>query len=173
MAIHAHDLLYYVLGPARSVFARTKTLVNAIEVEDCASASLEMADGSLASLSVTVGSAVEISRHRFCFANLTAESNTRSYTNTSDPWIFSGDSPEIQTQIEETLAAFQPLPEGFSGQFYRCHQALSTNTEPPVTLADARAALELLTALYHSAETGQTVELPLGPDHPKYAGWRP
>jgi predicted dehydrogenase len=173
MAIHAHDLLYYVLGPARSVFARAKTLVNTIEVEDCVSASLEMADGSLASLSVTVGSAVEISRHRFCFSNLTAESHTKPYTNTSDPWTFTGDSPEIQTKIEETLAAFQPLPEGFSGQFYRYHQALHANTELPVTLADARAALELLTALYHSAEAGQTVELPISPDHPRYTGWRP
>lgn len=173
LAIHAHDTLYDVLGPARSVFARTKTLVNAIQVEDCVSASLEMADGSLASLSVTTGSAVEISRHRFCFSNLTAESNNDPYSNTHDPWTFSGDTPEIQARIEETLAQFKPQPERFTGQFYRYHQALTRNSELPVTLADARAALELITAIYHSAETGQAVELPLGKDHPKYSGWQP
>jgi predicted dehydrogenase len=173
LAVHAHDVLYYVLGPAKRVLARTATMVNPIETEDCASVSLEMAGGSLASLSVTTGSAVEITRHRFCFSSLTAESNTAPYANTTDPWTFTGDSPELTGQIEEALARFKPLPEHFEGQFYRFHRALKFNTELPVTLADARASLELITAIYHSAETGQAVELPLGSDHPKYADWRP
>jgi predicted dehydrogenase len=173
LAIHGHDLLSYVLGPVKSVFARLKTLVNPIETEDCASASLEMADGSLASLSVTTGSMVQISRHRFCFSNLTAESNLAPYHNSHDPWTFTGDSPEIEAQIESALARFDPLPERFAGQFYRYYEALNQHTELPVTLSDARAALELITALYHSAETGQVVALPLGPDHPKYTGWLP
>ena len=173
LAIHAHDLLYYILGPAKSVFARAATMVNPIETEDCVSATLEMADGSLASLSVTTGSPAEISRHRFCFSHLTAESNTQPYRSTTDPWTFTGDSPEWTIRIEETLAAFEPLPEGFEGQFCRYHQALRAGTELPVTLADARASLELITAMYHSADTGQVVEVPLSRGHPKYADWRP
>jgi len=43
--------------------------------------------------------------------------------------------------------------------------------EMPVTLADARTSLELLTALYHSAASGTQVELPIGADHPAYRGW--
>jgi predicted dehydrogenase len=173
LAVHAHDALYYILGPARSVFARTATLVNPIETEDCVSASLEMADGSLCSLSVTTGSTHQISRHRFCFSNLTAESNTQPYANTSDPWTFTGDSPEIDQQIQDTLACFEPLPEGFAGQFYRFHQALRDNIELPVTLADARASLELIAAIYYSARTRQVVSLPIGQDHPYYTGWQP
>ena len=173
LAIHAHDALYYVLGPAKSVFAQVATMVNPIETEDSVSASLEMADGSLASLSVTTGSAEQISRHRFCFSNLTAESNTRPYDNTAGPWTFTGDSPELERRIEEVLARFVPLPEGFVGQFYRFHRALRDNAELPVTLADARASLELITAIYHSAQTGEAVTLPIGQDHPKYANWRP
>ena len=68
---------------------------------------------------------------------------------------------------------FAPLPEGFVGQFYRFHRALKDNTVLPVALADARASLELITATYHSAQTGQIVTLPIGKDHPKYASWRP
>lgn len=173
LAIHAHDVLYYVLGPAKNVFARTATLVNPIETDDTISVSLEMADGSLASLAVTTGSADEISRHRFCFSGLTAESNTEPYRNTSDPWTFTGDSPELAQQIEEALAAFEPLPEGFIGQFARFHEALENKTDLPVTLRDARKSLELITAIYHSAATGQAVELPIGQDHPMYAGWQP
>ena len=173
LAIHAHDVLYYVLGPVKSVFARTATKVNPIQTEDCVSASLEMADGSLASLAVTTGSVAEISRHRFCFSGLTAESNTEPYKNTSNPWTFTGDSPELIKRIEEALARFTPLPEGFVGQFYRFHEALQSHTELPVTLADARAALELITAIYFSAQTGQSINLPISSGHPKYSGWRP
>jgi predicted dehydrogenase len=173
LAIHAHDMLYYVLGPARSVFARMATLVNPIETEDCVAASLEMADGSLASLAVTTGSSAEISRHRFCFSNLTAESNTQPYSCSADPWTFTGDSPELAERIEGTLARLEPLPEGWMGQFYRFHVALQHGTALPVTLHDARNSLELITAMYHSAQTGQIVELPIGKDHPRYANWRP
>jgi predicted dehydrogenase len=173
LAVHAHDVLTYVIGPAKRVVAHTKTLVNPIETEDTVTASLEMADGSLASLSVTTGSSAQITRHRFCFSNLTAESNSQAYQNTADPWAFTGDSPEAEKQIEETLSTFVPLPEGFAGQFYRFYQALQDDAELPVTLDDARASLELITAIYHSAETRQAVELPIGQDHPKYANCRP
>jgi predicted dehydrogenase len=173
LAVHAHDVLTYVIGPARRVIAHTATLVNPIQTEDCVSASLEMADGSLASLSVTTGSAVQITRHRFCFSQLAAESNTQPYQNTDDPWTFTGDSPEVQKRIEETLSRFVFLPEDFEGQFYRFYQAVQHGAQLPVTLEDARASLELITAIYHSAQTGQAVELPIGPDHPKYANWRP
>jgi predicted dehydrogenase len=173
LAAHAHDALTYILGPVRRVLAHTATLVNPIETEDCVAASLEMADGSLASLSVTTGSMVQISHHRFCFSNLTAESNTEPYANTSDPWTFAGDSPELEAQIEETLTRFVSLPEGFEGQFYRFHEALRNDSALPVTLAEARTSLELITAIYHSAETGQVAQLPIGGDHPMYGGWRP
>lgn len=172
-AIHGHDILSYVLGPVRSVYARTATRVNAIEVEDCATISLEMTSGALASLSVTLGSPAEISRHRFTFQNLSAESNTRPYTNSGDPWEFTGDSPELATRIDEVLADFNPLPESFAGQFYRCAKAIEEGDELPVTIADSRASLGLITAFYHSAETGQPVTLPIGPEHPKYESWLP
>jgi hypothetical protein len=41
----------------------------------------------------------------------------------------------------------------------------------PVSLADARASLEMLTAIYYSAYTNLPVSLPLANDHPFYAGW--
>jgi predicted dehydrogenase len=132
-----------------------------------------MADGSLASLSVTTGSALEISRQRFCFSNLTAESNLEPYTNTGDVWTFTGDTPEVDERLAAALARFEPLPEGKEGQFYRYYQALQSGQAFPVTLADARASLELITAIYYSARTRQTVELPIQAGHPLYAGWQP
>jgi len=162
-----------VLGPPRRVYAYTTTRVNDIEVEDCAAVALEMADGSAASLGVTLGSSQEITRHRFSFSGLVAESNTRPYTDSGDPWTFVGDTPELTEQIETTLAQFRPLPEHYAGQFYRFYDALRQERTPPVTLADARLSVELITAMYYSAETSQSVSLPIGTDHPRYASWLP
>ena len=172
LAIHAHDLVGYVLGPVRRVSALLTTLVNPIETEDCGAIALEMVDGSLCTLALTTGSAHEISRHRFCFANLSAESNTAPYRSTHEPWTFTGDTPEIDERIAATLARFEPRAEGFAGQFSRFYQALESGTELPVTLGDARASLELITAIYHSARTRAPVSLPLDPGHPLYGGWQ-
>lgn len=172
-AIHAHDMLCYVLGPPRRVYASLATRVNRIEVEDCAAVALEMADGSLASLGVTLGSAAEVTRHRFSFSGLVAESNTRPYTNSGDPWTFVGDTPELTERIAATLSELRPLPEHYAGQFYRFYDALRDGTDLPVTLADARNSLELITAMYHSAETQQSVTLPITSTHPCYASWLP
>jgi predicted dehydrogenase len=171
-AIHAHDLLLCLLGPARRVFARTATRVNPIETEDCAVASLEMTDGSLAGLSVTLGSAGEISRLRFCFEGLTAESSHAPYRASSEPWRLVPRSAEHAGRIETALADFAPREEGLARQFALLHEALETGGPLPVTLKDARRSIELAAALYHSAATGSDVELPLAPDHPAYRGWR-
>ena len=166
-------MLCYVLGPVGSVYASVATRVNTIEVEDCAAIALEMADGSLASLGVTLGSADEVTRHRFSFSGLVAESNTRPYTNSGDPWTFVGDTPELSEQIESSLAEFRPLPEHYAGQFHRFYDAVRCGGELPVTLSDARMSLELITAMYYSSETGGSVTLPIGADHPRYASWLP
>ncbi len=173
LAIHTHDIVYYVLGAAKSVAAHTATLVNPIETEDTVSASLQMADGSLCSLSVTTGSAVEISRCRFCFSNLVAESNLRPYSHSGDDWLFKGDTPEVDEQIQATLALFEPEPEEYVGQFSRYARAMQSGDKLPVTLAGARSAIELITAIYASARTRQVVELPIPNDHPLYGGWQP
>jgi predicted dehydrogenase len=172
-AIHNHDILNYVGGPVRSLFARTATRVNPIETEDCAAISLEMADGSLATSGVTLGSSEEITRHRFSFAGFVAESNTRPYTNSGDPWKFIGDTSELQKQIDEALAQFQPRPESYHGQFLRFAEALRDGTALPVELADARRSLELISAMYYSSATQQPVTLPIEKEHPTYNSWVP
>lgn len=172
-AIHSHDMLCSVIGPAKSVFARTATRVNPIETEDCAAVSVEMVDGSLATLSATLGSRPEISRLRFSFENLTAESSLSPYQPSFDPWTFTGASAEVQQEIDAAIDALEPGRELYAGQFEAFHRALASNGELPVTLADARASLELLTAIYDSAQTARPVALPITRDHPRYSGWLP
>ena len=173
-AIHAHDMLSYLNGPVARVFARTATRVNPIEVEDCAAVSLEMADGSLATLAATLGAAVEISRLRFMYQNLTAESQSpEPYRPGKEPWQITGKTPEIERQIAQALADFKPGLESFEGQFEAMHASLAGHAPVPVTLEDARRSLELITALYHSAASGEQLRLPVGPEHECYGGWVP
>ena len=51
--------------------------------------------------------------------------------------------------------------------------ARAARVEEDVTLADARTSLELITAAYFSGQTGESVALPLGADHPYYSSWLP
>jgi predicted dehydrogenase len=173
-AIHAHDILSYVNGPVKTVYARAATRVNPIEVEDCAAVAIEMANGSLATLAVTLGAAEELSRLRFMFQHLTVESRSvHPYRIGDDPWHFKGKTPAVDAAIAEALAAFKPHEESFAGQFTVIHAALTSDAPLPVTLDDARASLELITAIYHSAETGVAVDLPIAATHAKYANWMP
>jgi predicted dehydrogenase len=170
-AIHAHDLLTHLLGPPASVFARTATVVNPVKVEDCAVASLVMQNGALASLSATLGSHKEISRLRLCFEHVTLESSHAPYSPGDDPWEIVPGSPEAGARIADALAGHRFVPSGFAGLMGAYHQALATGDALPVTLGDARASVELATALYHSAAGGSVVTLPIGCDHPSYNGW--
>jgi predicted dehydrogenase len=172
-AIHAHDLLTVALGPVRRVSARTACRVNPIETEDCAAILFEMYSGALVTSSVTLGAATDISRLRFCFSELTAESCLRPYAPASDPWTFIARRPEQQAAVDAILAAWKPHEEGFARLFALFHGALSGRNAMPVTVADARASLEIVTAVYQSAAAGETVDLPLPSGHPGYRGWLP
>ncbi len=172
-AVHALDMLTYIVGPPGRVFCRTSTRVNDIEVEDCVAAALEMHDGSLATVSATLGSPEEITRHRFHFEGFSAESNPQPYSSSTKPWTITPDTPETAAAVERVLGAWVDGPEEWHGQFARLADALDSGDDPPVTLADARASLELLTALYSSARTGVDQRLPIENNHPLYGSWLP
>jgi predicted dehydrogenase len=170
-AIHSHDLMTWLMGPVASVFARTATRVNPVEVEDCAVASLVMQSGAPASLAATLGSQREISRLRLCFEHVTFESALAPYSPGDEPWQIIPASLEAETRITATLADYRPVPSKYEGQFAAYHAALTSSAALPVTLADARSSLELTTALYHSASSGTVVNMPVAADHPSYTGW--
>jgi predicted dehydrogenase len=173
-SIHIHDLLMWLLGPASLVSAFKTTRVNPIEVEDCSTVSLQMADGSLASLTATLGSLAPLTRFRLCFENVTFENESREssvYSPATEPWRYTPRTPEIGKQIEEIIAATPVVKPGFAGQFELFYRAVKNGEPFPVTLADARRALELITAAFASAHTGAAIKLPLNAEHPGYRGW--
>jgi predicted dehydrogenase len=173
-SIHIHDIFYDLMGPAAEVKAFKTTRVNPVEVEDCAVASLVMADGSLASLTATLGSMRPVTRIRLCFEAMSIERqcfDTDAPRPGAEPWTVIPRDPEIAAAAEAIMAEVEPSPVDFAGQFADFHAALADDRPFAVSLADARRSLELVTALFHASETGETVRLPIGPDHPRYGGW--
>lgn len=172
-AIHNHDLLTHVLGPIARLSATCATRVNDIETEDCAAILFEMENGALATSSVTLGAATDTSRLRFCFEGLTATSGTAPYAPAADVWEFTARAPAKQSTIDEVLASVQPSASGFTGFFEALYDALNERPGREVQLQDGRRSLELVSAIYLSARSGQQVTLPLGPDEAVYENWVP
>ncbi|WP_374625619.1 Gfo/Idh/MocA family protein [Devosia sp.] len=172
-AIHPHDIFTYLMGEPKSLFGRVTTRVNPIEVEDCISASVEMASGALASFTATLGSADEISRIRIAFENVTFESDHAPYNPGGAPWKILPRNDATRVRIDELLQDWQDTPPRFETQMRLFWEALESGGPLPVTSADSRRALEIVTAFYHSSETHEDVRFPIGPEHPKYESWLP
>ena len=172
-SIHIHDLLTWIGGPLAEVRALTATRVNEIETEDCAVAIGRTADGGLVSMNVNLGAATESSRLVWCFEHVTIESSTSPYDPAAGPWTFEFKKPAAAEAAEQVFAGVAPTKPLFTGQFQGFVDALHYGGTFPITLDDAQASLELVTAWYRSSRTGSVEVLPLPLDHPDRSSWRP
>lgn len=172
-AIHNHDLVCRILGPADKVSATLATRVNDIEVEDCAAISMVMKSGAVVTSSITLGAATNTSRIRICFEGFTAESGLEPYAPCREAWTFTARAPLHQQQIDDALASVSVPKAGYAGFLNDFADALDGRDNSSVTLQDGRRSIELVTAIYQSARAGHSVALPLGKDNPLYRGWVP
>lgn len=172
-AIHNHDLLMAVMGSISTVSATVATRVNDIEVEDCAAISFAMANGSVATSSITLGASTNTSRIRFCFEGFTAESDSEPYAPAEGEWSFVAREPVQQRQIEEVLASVPNGHSGFAGFFDALADALEKGGTRAVTAEDGRRSIELVTAIYQASREGRAIELPITAENRLYSGWKP
>ncbi len=172
-AIHNHDFISFFMGPVQSLHAMLDTRVNDIEVDDCAAISMRMQNGALVTSSVTLGAATDMTRFRFVFSELTAESDTLPYRPAIGEWHFTARDPDKQPIVDEIVAGFGEASYGFTGFFEAVAEALNGRPGRHVSVADGRRSIELVTAIYQSARSGQLVSLPLAKDAELYGGWVP
>jgi predicted dehydrogenase len=161
------------MGPLKSLFGRVATRVNPIEVEDCISASVELESGALGSFTASLGSADEITRIRLAFENITIESDHEPYNPGAKPWKLLARDKGTESAVADIVNGWVPMASRFAVQMALFHEALATGGPLPVTTADSRMALEIVTAFYYSSRTHQEVSFPIGPAHPNYASWLP
>ena len=172
-AIHNHDLLTHLLGPVACVSAMTTTRINNIETEDCAAISFAMESGALATSSITLGAGFDRTRFQIIFEHLTATSGTTPYAPGSDRWTFVARDLSAQAEIDQAVADAPAKAAGFTGFLSEVSKSLAGQPNNAVTLDDGARSIELVTAIYHAARSGERVSLPLSLNHPLYHGWQP
>jgi UDP-N-acetyl-2-amino-2-deoxyglucuronate dehydrogenase len=154
-AIHTVDLLLWLLGPVRHVSARIATRLHAIEVEDTAVASLEFANGTLATLEAAT-SAFPGSPRRV------ALTGTRGTVVLEDDRLVSidieGGERSVQVPVVGSSAsASSPVVADASGHRAVIEDflhAIAHDRRPACDGEDARGSMALVEAIYESARSG-------------------
>ena len=161
--IHMVDLLRWVGGPVRSVFARRRTAYHAIEVEDLIDSLIEFQNGALgviqASTALYPGFPERLEVHGQRGSAILEGSEISTWA--------------IEGQEQEKLGA--GLPTGHSDPGAIGHKghvpviadfvaAIREGREPLVNGEEGLETLRLVMAIYRSAQEGQEVRLPIPDD---------
>jgi predicted dehydrogenase len=173
-AIHSVDLLTWLMGPVAEVRAQTALLAHQrIEVEDTAMACVRFANGALgmieASTAVYPGYLKRIEIHG-------SEGSAVMEEEDIIKWDFAKKKPRdaaIQRQMAGRQSggggAADPAAIGHHGharQFRNVVEAIQKGTPLAIDGAEGRRSVEIILAIYKSAETGKALELPLASDPP-------
>lgn len=159
LGIHAMDHLLHLLGDWADVRAQAATLDRAVEVEDVSMALVRFANGALASVVNSALSPRQETNIRLDFQRATVEL-THLYGYTRDNWKLTL-APTAAEEGNTLVQAWQHFPPD-TGSTHAAQLAefiadMDAARRPLTSGADARRTLELLTALYKSAFTGQVV----------------
>ncbi len=171
-AIHSVDLLAWLMGPVSEISAHTATLAHKrIEVEDVAVATVRFENGALGVIEATTaaypGSLKKIELHG------THGSATLEEEDIID-WDFAKMTKRDKSLVEEMAGrtssgggAADPSAIGHHGHtelFKDVLKAIKNGTQPSVDGYEGRRSVEIILAIYKSAETGRTIQLPLKND---------
>ncbi len=170
LGIHAMDHLLHLLGDWQEVRAVAATLDRAIEVEDVSMALITFANRAVASVVNSALSPRQETYIRLDYQKATVEL-THLYSYSRDNWrlTLAPNSPD-----EGLLQAWQGFPPDVGSTHAAQLEALVANldagTRPLTSGHEARRTLELLTAIYKSALTGEVVRAgSIQPGDPFYA----
>jgi len=159
---HTVDLLLWLMGDVKRVYAKTITALHEIEVEDTAVATIEFANGAIATLEA--GTSVYPGYKRR--VELTGTEGTvilehdriiAADLRTPDPALVGplveGDSNASATSpIVSDVSGHRRLLEDFL-------QAIETNSRPICDGREGRRSVALIQAIYESSRMGQPVML--------------
>jgi UDP-N-acetyl-2-amino-2-deoxyglucuronate dehydrogenase len=159
--IHGIDLLQYIMGPVKSVFAHAKTLARNIEVEDTAAAVVEFENGALGVIqgttSIYPGSPrrIEINGDK---GTIVLEEDCISQ------WVIEGQDVPEEITICKTNSGSASTPGAFSleghiMQISDMVDAVNNNRKPLVDQYEGCKAIEIIMAIYESSRTGNRVFL--------------
>ena len=161
--IHTVDLLQWIMGPVKRVSARMGALVHDVEVEDTVVATLEYESGALGVIEATTASHPGMpAKLEFCGSRGTIVIEADHIA----AWDVEGEEGPVDsgggTDVAKAASDSKTFgTEGHKAQIAEMVQLVNGGGRPQIDGPEGRKALELILAIYQSAQTGQAVELPL------------
>ena len=161
-ASHHVDLLEWMLGDPVSVMAKTETYLADIEVEDTGVAIIRFRSGAMGVIEATTATRP---RDLEGSLSLLGEKGTVEIggfaVNQMKVWEFEDGSDEERRDVFENAGENPPNVYGFGHTRYLANviESIQRGTRGLVDGLEGRKSLELINALYESAETGREVSL--------------
>jgi UDP-N-acetyl-2-amino-2-deoxyglucuronate dehydrogenase len=164
-ASHHVDLLEWMMGEVDSVFAMTRTALVNIETEDTAAVVLRFANGALGIIEATTATRP---RDLEGSISILGEKGTVEIggfaVNEMKVWNFT-EPQDGDAEVMTKYSVNPPNVYGFGHQAYYEHvvRAISSGGPNLVDGLEGRKSLELINAIYESAESGEEVPLRFRP----------
>jgi len=171
-AVHSVDLLLWFMGPAVEVSAYTATLAHKrIEVEDVAVANVKFANGALgvieASTATWPGELKRIEISGDGGSAILREEDLAVWKFAKETKNDEAIRQKMASRTQTGGGAADPKAIGYHGhmlQFQDVLNAIKKGKQPLIDGPEGRKAIELILAIYKSAETGKAIKLPLASD---------
>jgi UDP-N-acetyl-2-amino-2-deoxyglucuronate dehydrogenase len=164
-ASHHVDMLEWMMGDVESVFAKTTTALADVETEDTAIVTLKFKNGALGVIEATTATRPSNLEGSI---SILGENGTvviaGTAVNEMQTWIFEDERDEDSNVIEE-FSVNPPNVYGFGHQAYYDHviDCIENGSPNLVDGLQGRKSIELISAIYESAETGNEVFLKFQP----------
>jgi predicted dehydrogenase len=169
-SIHSVDLLQWLMGPVKSVYGYTDTLVHRMETEDVAVAVLRFANGALGTIAATTGAYPGVTTRIEIFGDkgsAVIENDSLTYLhlardNKQEISAY-GATPQERRKSEDRGSTSQN-PAALSASSHALQiadmiRAIRENRMPLVDGYAARHPVEIILSIYESARTHKEVML--------------
>jgi len=166
-ASHHVDMLEWMMGDVESVFAKMTTALADVETEDTAIVTLKFKNGALGIIEATTatrptnleGSISILGEHGTVVVGGVA-------VNEMQTWVFE-DEQDGDSSVLKEFSVNPPNVYGFGHQAYYEHvvDCVESGSANLVDGLQGRKSIELISAIYESAETGKEIFLKFEPKY--------
>lgn len=164
-AIHAVDLLLWMMGPVKSVSAHAAMLAHeGIEVEDTVTATLQFESGALGTIEATTSVWPGYARRLEIHGD---KGGAVLEDDAAIAWFENGSAEPASDRLEElgpkakSGTSRDPMAMSFDNhqaQIEDFIEAAKNGTKPAIDGRDGLRSVELIRAIYRSAETGEVIK---------------